>query len=103
MPPPHSLVEKVRLSAHVPRLSSDGDPLYLRLDPDELRRSGLVHGQSISAVLPTGATIYGVVKTSGTSPWLAPGDAGSNAAISESLISAGLAHGQDIHIDVVPL
>jgi hypothetical protein len=90
------------LVAHVRRLSTAGTTLYIRIGNSDVSRLGLAHGQAVEIDL-RGVRIDGVVKTSGGSPWLAPGHRGSNAAITSALRGAGLDHGMDIHATLRPL
>ena len=84
------------LTAHVRRLTADGDPLYIRLDVEDLVRCGLYHGLPITLTLRDRVVVGGVVKTSGSTPWLAPREDGSNEGISKVLREAGFAHGDDV-------
>lgn len=83
------------LVAHIRRLSTAGSTLYIRIDSSDIARLGLKHGQAVEMDLGR-ARIAGVVKTSGGSPWLAPGQSNSNAAITAALRKAGFEHGTDV-------
>ena len=85
------------LVAHVRRLASDGVRLYVRIDGTDVARLHLTHGQRVEIDMGGKVCVRGIVKTSGGSPWLAPGQNSSNAAITSALRNAGLEHGDDIH------
>jgi len=87
------------LAAHIRRLQSAGTTLYVRIDPLDISRLALEHGQAID--LDLGRTrISGLVKTSGGSPWLAPPPGGSNARITADLRRVGFEHGDDVEAAV---
>jgi hypothetical protein len=88
--------------AHIRRLSAAGSVLYIRIGNSDISRLGLQHGQAIEIDLGR-VRIAGVVKTSGGSPWLAPGPGSSNAAITEAIRSALLEHGADVSATVCSL
>lgn len=97
-----STPEGLRLSlvAHVRRLAADGAVLYVRIDRADVARLGLEHGQEVEIDLAGKVRIRGIVKTSGGSPWLAPGSRTSNAAITRSLRQAGFGHGDNVQSTV---
>ena len=83
------------LVAHIRRLSSSGEVLYVRIDVKDVLRLGLAHGQEVE--LDVGqARLAGIVKTSGGSPWLAPMPGNSNPSMTSAMRHAGLEHGMDI-------
>jgi len=81
--------------AHIRRLSAAGSVLYIRIDNSDISRIGLKHGRAIEIDLGR-ASITGIVKTAGSSPWLAPSPGSSNAAITNVLLDAGFKHGMDV-------
>src|SRR5579863_3668843 len=83
------------LSDHIRRLSTQGSVLYIRIDNSDIARLGLRHGEAIEMDLGR-ARVFGIVKTSGDSPWLAPGLGFSNASITAALRQAGFDHGMDV-------
>ena len=85
-----------QLVAHIRRLASDGGRLYVRIGAEDVRRLNLSHGQVVHLTLDRGVRVSGIVKTSGASPWLAPGPDGSNSAITADLRKAGFDHGDDV-------
>jgi 3-methyladenine DNA glycosylase Tag len=97
-----AVVANPSLVAHVRRLSSSGSTLYIRIGTSDISRLELRHGQEIQIDLGR-VRIEGIVKTSGGSPWLAPGLRGSNAAITAALRAAGLDHGMDVSATVCSL
>lgn len=82
------------LVAHVRRLAKNGAALYIQITAADIRRLNLKHGQRIGLDL-AGISIQGIVKTSGGSCWLAPGES-SNAKITAALRRAGCAHGDNV-------
>ena len=82
--------------AYIRRLASDGARLYVRLDMNDIARLGLAHGQGVELEVGGEVCVTGIVKTSGGTPWLAPGHGSSNAAITEALRKAGFDHGDDV-------
>ena len=85
------------MTVHVRRLSaSDDAALYLRLNNGALAAAGIDPDTPVTVELPGPCTVAGVVKTSGGSPWLAPGRRSSNAAITETLRASGFEHGDDV-------
>lgn len=96
-----------QLIAHVRRLASDGVLLYVRVGAADVHRIGLRGGESIAMDVGGRVTVTGVIKASGSTPWLAPGAGSSNASITELLRGAGFEHGDDVPaslriLDVVP-
>jgi hypothetical protein len=85
--------------AHIRRLSAAGSVLYIRIGNSDVSRLGLQHGHAIEIDLGR-VRIAGVVKTSGGSPWLAPGPGSSNAAITNAIHRAHLEHGADVRATV---
>ena len=85
----------MKLTAHIRRLASDGHELYIRLTSADLSRCGFKHGQAIELRIRE-IHVRGVVKTSGATPWLAPGRGNSNRAITATLREAGFNHGDDV-------
>lgn len=85
----------MELTAHIRRLSTQGSHLYVRLDPHDLDRLGLGHGQLVTLDIAARVQVRGIVKTSGGSPWLAPRTNESNALITTALREAGFEHGED--------
>lgn len=84
------------LTAHIRRLGTTTDQLYIRFAQPDLTRLGLGHGDTVEMSLGDRVRIIGVVKTSGASPWLAPSREYSNRTITERLRDAGFAHGHDV-------
>ncbi|SRR6266566_2978168 len=84
------------LTAHVRRLEKDDVHLYIRFDQAALDRIGLRHGARVQVDLNGRARVTGLVKTSGATPWLAPGGDDSNASITQMLRGAGFRHGDDV-------
>lgn len=84
------------LVAYIRRLASDGARLYVRFNMNDITRVGLAHGEGVELNVGGKVCVTGVVKTSGGTPWLAPGHDSSNAAITEGLRKAGFDHGDDV-------
>jgi hypothetical protein len=87
------------LVAHIRRLSAAGSALYIRIGASDISRLGLTHGQAIEMDLGR-VRISGIVKTSGSSPWLAPVPGSSNAAMTAILRGADLEHGMDVSVSI---
>jgi hypothetical protein len=84
------------LVAHIRRLSSDGAQLYIRLGVADVARLALRHGQRVEIEVGGNVRVTGIVKTSGSSPWLARGGDTSSADITAALRKAGFEHGDDV-------
>jgi hypothetical protein len=85
------------ISARIRRLAGTADAhLYVGFSKSELSRANLQHGQRVELDLNGKAQIVGTVKTSGSTPWLAPGEDTSNAAIDTILRRAGFSYGDDV-------
>ena len=87
------------LTARIRRLSTTCGRLYVQLVRAELEALQLEHLTSVRVELPGGQLVRGVVKTSGATPWLAPG-VDSNDQITEVRRSAGFAHGEECRVRV---
>jgi len=87
------------MTARIRQLSSTGEQLYIQWMRAELSSLGLDHMTAVSVELPGSEIVRGVVKTSGSTPWLAPG-ADSNARITEVLRGAGFEHKDECRVRV---
>jgi hypothetical protein len=87
---------------HVRRFAATEDAaLYIRVDNADLTRLRLVDRQPVRLQLHDGQTVSGIVRISGSAPWLAPAPGSSNASITRILVAAGLRHGSDVSVVVV--
>src|SRR5690242_8519431 len=82
------------LTAHVRRLAKDGKVLYIQFAADDVRRLQLQHSEGVEVAVGS-VTLPGIVKTSGTSNWLAPSEL-SNAEMTSGLRTAGFGHGGEV-------
>src|SRR4051794_39730937 len=89
-----SNVRRQQLTAHIRRLAADGRELYVRLSRHDIESLGFRHGEFVRLDVGS-ASISGTIKTSGSSPWLAPGEL-SNGEITARLRAAGFDHGHDV-------
>lgn len=88
--------DAISLTARIRRLSRDGDQLYVQFIRRELDALDLRHLTSVTMRIDGCCQVGGIMKTSGATPWLAPGDGWSNQSITAALRKHGLAHGQDL-------
>ena len=88
----------IPLTGRIRRLSSAGDSLYIQVVRRELEAAGLEHGREVKIGLPNGGHVSGVVKTSGSTPWIGPAGGDSNRSITAALRDAGLEHKDDCRI-----
>jgi hypothetical protein len=85
------------ITSRIRRLAkSDDAPLYVQFGKADLDRTDLVHGQRIMIEFQQGVSITGTVKTTGSTPWLSPGEDNSNFDIDAELRRAGLKHGDNV-------
>ena len=82
--------------AYLRRLATDGKELYIRLDKEDVARHLLRHGSEIEINVGGKVRVSGIVKTSGSVPWLAPRTNDSNANITQQLMAVGFTHGDDM-------
>lgn len=87
------------LVAHIRRLSAAGSELYIRIDRADISRLGLRHLEAIEMDLGR-VRVIGIVKTSGSCPWLGPTPGSSNAFITAALRGVGFQHGIDVSATV---
>ncbi len=92
----------IPLTGRIRRLRSKGDSLYIQVVRCELETAGLEHGREVQIELPNGSGVSGVVKTSGSKPWIGPAGGDSNRSITAALRDAGLEHKDDCRIVVAP-
>jgi hypothetical protein len=83
------------LSVRIRRLSRTDGKLYVQFVRRELEDLSLEHGVPVTMTIDGGCQLEGVVKTTGSVCWLAPGERSSNASITVLLEEHGYAHGHD--------
>jgi hypothetical protein len=92
------------LTAHIRRLSAESDSkLYVRFSMADVAAAGIEHDRRVEVTLDRRITVVGVLKLTAGNPWLSPGEAGSNAEISDQLVRAGFRLGEDTPATIIAL